>query len=119
MTRSYRIHNVTLRHVVARSIGNADSLWCRLVGLLPYAKVAPDRGLWFENATSIHTIGMRATIDVIFLDADSRVIDMRESVPPNRFLVWNPRAKSLVELGAAENNRTNIRIGDRLALEIL
>jgi uncharacterized membrane protein (UPF0127 family) len=117
VTPTFELRNVTLGHVLAKRVVNANSLWRRFVGLLAYMHVDPDQGMWFDRTTSIHTIGMRTTVDVIFLDAECRVVDVRASVPPNRPLVWNPRAKSIVELGAAVSRRTDIRVGDKLALE--
>jgi uncharacterized protein len=112
-----RLRNVTLDRVVAERVERARSVWKRMVGLLSYGSVAPDLGLWFDRCSSIHTLGMRATIDVIFLDANSRVIDIRAGIRPNQLLVWNFRAKSLIELGSAPLERLDLRIGDQLALE--
>lgn len=112
-----RLRNITLDRVVAERVDRARSLWTRMVGLLSYGTIAPDLGLWFDRCSSIHTLGMRATIDVIFLDANSRVIDIRAGVRPNQLLVWNLRAKSLIELGSAPHERPDLRIGDQLALE--
>jgi len=112
-----RLRNMTLDRVVAERVESARSVWKRMIGLLSYGSVAPDQGLWFDRCSSIHTLGMRAPIDVIFLDADRRIIDVRAGVRPYQLLVWNLRAKSLIELGSAPLERLDLRIGDRLELE--
>jgi uncharacterized protein len=71
--------------------------------------IEPGCGILFPGARSIHTFGMRFPITVAFLDPDHRVIQARGVVPGR--LVWNLRARHVMELGAEER----VRIGDRLS----
>ena len=63
----------------------------------------------FERARSVHTFGMRETIDVAFLDRDHRVIRV-STVPPRR-IVYAVRARHILEMPT----ETELRRGDRLA----
>jgi uncharacterized membrane protein (UPF0127 family) len=69
----------------------------------------PPVPMLFERARSVHTFGMRETIDVAFLDAHHRVIRV-SSVPPRR-IAFALRARHILEIPA----RTDLRCGDRLA----
>lgn len=98
-------------------VTKAETGWQRLVGLLGARHVAPREGMWFDECSALHTIGMRCALDVIFLDRNGRVIDLRERVAPNCFAVVCPRARVTVELGVGTLASTAVRLGDRLVLE--
>lgn len=66
----------------------ARSFWQRLRGLLG-SDFSDDRPLGpvvFPNCSSVHTFGMRRRIDIVFLDADCRVLLRCENVGPCRIL---------------------------------
>ncbi len=110
-----------LRHVrtgaAIGAVAKAEGYWERLVGLLPSAKVAIHDGMWLEPAAAVHTIGMRASIDIIFLDRDGRVLRTHENGPPNRLAIVCPGARVTVELGAGTLARTPVERGDEVRLE--
>ena len=112
-----RLRNCSTNEVVAVNVQFATSLVQRAIGLLHKSAIAPSEGLWFRNACMIHTVGMRASIDVIFVDANDRVVQLRSSVHPNRLVVACFSAASVIELGAGALNGTDLLIGDRLLLE--
>jgi uncharacterized membrane protein (UPF0127 family) len=60
---------------------------------------------------------MRTEIDAIFLDGQNRVLGVRYSVPPHRFMIGHWKARAVVELGPAASKTRHVNIGDRLALE--
>jgi uncharacterized membrane protein (UPF0127 family) len=56
---------------------------------------------------------MRFAIDVLYLDAEQRIIHIRHELGPWRFSAcW--RAHSVIELAAGECRRLNIKPGDSL-----
>jgi len=59
----------------------------RMRGLLGREGLPVGELMLLEPCGSIHTIGMRFAIDVLFLDRNWRVIAIRESVHPGR-LAW-------------------------------
>lgn len=66
----------------------ARSFWQRFRGLLG-SDFSDDRPLGpvvFPNCSSVHTFGMRRRIDIVFLDADCRVLLRCENVGPCRIL---------------------------------
>lgn len=76
-----------------------ETPWERARGLLGTTGPAPGTGLLLERARSMHTIGMRAPIVVVFLDAELRVLSAIR-VPPGRVLLPRRRARHLLELGS-------------------
>jgi uncharacterized membrane protein (UPF0127 family) len=75
------------------------SYLARLKGLMGRRRLHPDAGVWLSSSRSIHTLGMRMSIDVAFIDAGGRVIKVYRNLPPGR-VVWCPAANSVVELGS-------------------
>lgn len=108
--------NVTTGEILARNVLRAE-LWHRLVGFLPRSKIPPDDGLWFDKCATIHTIGMRRRIDVIFLDGSSRVLRIERSVRRFRLAVACPGGRAVVELGEAPLGERDLLVGDQLALQ--
>ena len=79
--------------------------------------MSPDEGLWIDGCSAVHTIGMRATIDLYFLDKEKRVLRIAHGVKPYRLAVACRDAVSVVELGAAPEMGRDVLVGDRLVLE--
>ena len=67
----------------------------------------------FPGTASIHTMFMRFPIDIVFLDAELRVLAVRESVPAWR-AVKQRGAKAALELAAGQAARVEIGVGDVL-----
>ena len=85
-------------------------------GLLGRKELPRGEGMLLRPAASVHTAFMRFSIDVVFLDAELRVVHVAHSVPPWR-VVRGRRAKMVVELAAGECSRRNVEVGDELSLE--
>jgi uncharacterized membrane protein (UPF0127 family) len=71
--------------------------------------------LLIERTRSVHTFGMRSSIDVAFLDEDLTVIDVAH-VPPWRMTVPRLRCKKVLEAESGAFERWRLRQGDRLEL---
>jgi uncharacterized membrane protein (UPF0127 family) len=107
--------NVTSGNVIAERVRPVRSPFGRMVGLLTRGTVAPDEGIWIAGCPAVHTIGMRATIDLIFLDGEDRVVGTAPRARPNRPFYSCRGAKSVVELGAGSRLEL-IATGDVLEL---
>lgn len=111
------LRNATSGAVVAHSVGRATNPLTRGIGLLGRARLSPDEGLWIDGCSAVHTLGMRATLDLYFLDRDQRVVRIVAGVRPNRLAVTCRNAATVVELGAVAEEGRAIALGDRLVLE--
>ncbi|MDR0359445.1 MAG: DUF192 domain-containing protein [bacterium] len=84
----------------------------RALGLLTRSRLPPGTGMWLHPCRSIHTVGMRFPIDVVFVDRRSVVVRVDAWVRPGRMVPFVRRARGVVELpaGTAEG----LTVGDQL-----
>ncbi len=95
----------------------ASTVTSRLFGLLGRRALAADEALWLTPCNSVHTLGMSYPIDVVFIDATSRVVATRSALGPRR-LTGARRARSVLELPARSAERLGIVPGAQLTLEV-
>ena len=95
-------------------IAVASSFVARLVGLLAHKKLETNSGLLLVPCGSIHTVGMRFPIDVVFLDHAGRVLGWADSVPPNRFRFAPKGTRQVLEIAQGNRIRTGINLADYL-----
>jgi uncharacterized membrane protein (UPF0127 family) len=80
----------------------ADSFISRGLGLLVGTPIERDEGLLIAPCSSIHTIGMRYAIDVVFVDREARVRRVCEEVRAGRLRFgWGARAVLELRAGVA------------------
>ena len=95
------IFNTSETTVFTLSVASAESLPQRMRGLLGRPPPPKHCALLIERCGSVHTIGMRYPLDLIFLDKNRRILRVVQNVPPNRLFVsggW--RAKSVLEVAS-------------------
>lgn len=61
----------------------ADPL-ARLLGLSSLREVPPATALLLPRTRSVHTLGMRFALDLVWLDLEGRVVRIDRTVPPGR-----------------------------------
>jgi uncharacterized membrane protein (UPF0127 family) len=110
------LKNALTGMVIATRVDRADSFIQRAFGLLARPRVRPDEGLWIEHCSAIHTVGMRSSIDVIFVDDDRRVVQLERRLAPFRIMLTSRNAHSVIELGAGALELSDVLIGDQLEL---
>jgi uncharacterized membrane protein (UPF0127 family) len=64
----------------------ATSLVSRLFGLAVLDRESAGAGLLIPRCQSVHTLGMRFPLDLVFLDGGDRVVELHRGVPPGRFI---------------------------------
>ena len=79
------LHNGTIW--VAR-VEVAASMFARMRGLIGRTSLPAGHGMLIEACGSVHTVGMRFPIDVVFLDQTWQVCRVVRQVPPGRLVVW-------------------------------
>lgn len=107
------IHQAAGRAPTPLQLERAATPWTRLRGLLGRSGLAPALGLWISPCNSVHCCFMGFAIDVLYLDAEQRILQIRHDLRPWRFSAcW--RARSVIELAAGECRRLHIEPGDSL-----
>jgi len=82
----------------------------RTFGLLGRGSLEPDEGMWFDGSASIHTFGMRMTVDAVFVDARGLVVAVFKCLRPWR-TAFGPGARNVVELASGTCARTGLITG--------
>jgi len=100
--------------VLAVRVEQAVTYWTRLVGLLGRSTMPDGFALLIRSCASVHTWFMRFPIDVVFLDADDRVLRIVPELPPFRMASCPRRARAVLELGSGAASRADLQPGDRL-----
>src|SRR3989338_5620498 len=100
--------------LVARKARVARTWRQRMVGLLARSTLPADEALIFPACASIHTVGMRFPIDVIFVDRDWRVVAVRERLGPGCLMLPVRRAWGVIEAACGTLERAGLKVGDRL-----
>lgn len=97
------------------SVYRADTWLQRLKGLFAYAPLDSDQALWLSPCSAVHTIGMRYTIDVAFLDDYGTVLKLVMMKP------WSVQicssAHSVLEMAGGTAIALNLQVGQCLAVE--
>jgi hypothetical protein len=96
---------------VLASLEVAHTRAARRRGLL--GRDAIHGGLLITPCRSVHTVGMRFTLDVAYLDADLAVLEVARMVP-NRIGLPRWAARSVLEAAAGAFERWGLAPGDVL-----
>ncbi|MBL7222830.1 MAG: M48 family metalloprotease [Candidatus Brocadiae bacterium] len=108
--------NLTKGNTVASRVVVASTADTRRRGLLGRHSLPADEGIHLIPCRSIHTIKMKFAIDVVFLDKQMRVVDLRADVKPGRPILLSRKAYSTLELAAGVIAARKIEVGDLLRI---
>jgi uncharacterized membrane protein (UPF0127 family) len=96
-----RFRALTRTQLLGCEVPVATSLVSRLLGLALLRRERAGPGLLIPRCRSVHTFGMRFTLDLVFLDERQRVVEIQRAVPPRR-LVRCADAMAVLELPSPE-----------------
>ena len=94
----------------------AESVFARMRGLLGRKHLPKSSAMLLRPCNSIHTVGMRFPLDVIFVDASVRVTRTIGNLKPNRFALGGQGAKAAIEAQAGWLDLSAIRPGTQLEI---
>lgn len=95
----------------------ADNFVGRLVGLLSHKSLSDTEGLLLVPCAGIHTLGMRFSIDVVFLDRQNKVLGYADDVVPNRIRSAPKGTEKVLEIAQGNRIRTGINLDDYLIFD--
>lgn len=107
-----RIVNRTRGTLLGTNVTLADTWLSRLRGFLFRPSPRPGDGLLLVPCDAIHTFGMSFDLDVIFLDSQGGVLDVKERVPPGKLPGRVPGARYVLEVPAGTVQATGTTVGD-------
>lgn len=85
----------------------------RLIGLM-FKKEIKDGAIIFENCRSIHTCFMYQSIDIIALNREFVITDIRRGVKPWHFIFFKSPSQHVIEMKSVPSR---VRIGDKIIFE--
>jgi uncharacterized membrane protein (UPF0127 family) len=87
--------------------------WDRMRGLLGRPELQGRQGLLIEPCAAVHTIGMRYSLDLVFLDRQLRVKKTVRKLRPWRWAAC-PGAHFTLELAPGALDAAALNVGDAL-----
>jgi uncharacterized protein len=117
MNSKMRVRNLSRDADLADRASVADNFWRRLRGLLGRDGLEAGEGLVIVPCNSVHMLGMRFPLDVLYLDRAGTVLRALPELRPGQFgpVVWS--AHTAVELPAGTIAATGTVPGDQVTLE--
>jgi uncharacterized protein len=97
----------TVRALIASSFAQ------RALGLLTRSRLHARAGVWFDRCSTVHSMGMRMPIDLVFLDAELRIVKLRPNWGATR-IARCPKAASVLEVASGALAGLQWRVGDQL-----
>jgi uncharacterized membrane protein (UPF0127 family) len=103
---------------LANSVRLSDAHWSRLRGLIGISAsdFSVGQALWIRPCRGVHTLAMRFSLDVIYIDQAGSVGDALENLPPWRIAPVRLRAASVLELPAGVIRSSGTQRGDRIEI---
>ena len=111
------IVNATRNTILANSFETADTPLKRMRGLLGRTSLSAGEALVIRPCNSIHMFFMKFSIDVVFVDANHRVVGEASRLKPYRIspVFWNSACAIELPVGTIES--TGTQVGDLIAWE--
>jgi hypothetical protein len=108
------INNLTKNTVLAEDVIVANTYIKRMIGLLTCKQFKRGQALILRPCNQIHTLFMRFSIDVLFLNQRNKVIAAIHQLKPWRISPFYLSAHLAIELPAGTLNATHTAPGDIL-----
>jgi hypothetical protein len=116
-TAAKMLYNKRDGRKIVSNVRICKSALCQTIGLM-FSRSINDQALMFEFPREIklglHMWFVFYPIDVVFLDSEKRVVELKEDFKP--FTVYRPKNKSkyVIELPAGTISKADIALGDIL-----
>lgn len=94
------LRNLTRGTVLAQRAEVARGVWARGRGLLGRSSLGPGEAFVIGPCSSIHTFGMRFSIDALFLDARGRCLAVARDLRPGRVGPLIRATRTVIELAS-------------------
>jgi uncharacterized membrane protein (UPF0127 family) len=93
----HRLRALQLTRLLGFEVPVATTRLSRLLGLALVSRERAGAGLLIPRCRSVHTFGMRFRLDLLFIDEQERVVEIRRDVGPGR-IVRCAEASAVLEI---------------------
>jgi uncharacterized protein len=114
MKSIYCVFNKRNDTFLGLNVVRAAGKFARLRGLT--GRLAPGQGLWVVPSHGTHALGLLFPVDVIYLDAENRVIHLIEHMTRFRVAPIRLNCASVLEMGAHTIYGSQTELGDPLLI---
>ena len=111
------VRNKTRGTMIARHLMTLNSNCYDALRFLNRCGIPRNCALWIAPCRAIYTVGMKKSVDIVFLNRHGRVITMFRNFPPDCIADSTCRAVSAVELPPDALNESKTGLGDTLELD--
>lgn len=109
------IKNLTEKVIIAKNAKICRNAFSKAIGLM-FSKKPNPLVFIFENEkiVRLHMLFVFFPIDIIFLDKNKQIVELKESLRPFSFYTPKLKAMYVIELPGGTINRTKSKIGDNI-----
>jgi uncharacterized protein len=100
--------------IIASDVKIADSFFKRFVGLLAHKKLDNGEALLIKRCNQIHMIGMKFSIDAVFLSKTGEVVHIENDIKPGKISKYIRSACQVLEMESGVAEKFNIKTGDNI-----
>lgn len=111
------VHRASNPGGLVATVKHAHDFISRLLGLLGTKQLSEHDGLLITPCRTIHTLGMRLPLDIVFLDANGMVLKCVSHLAPCRIATARGATHTL-ELAAGRVAQLRLHPGERLRWDI-
>lgn len=108
------VFNLSRTKLLCSQAKFARHFFNRLVGLLGKKEMQEGEGLIIYPCNMVHSLGMKMSIDVLFLNKAHEVVYGMESMTPNKISPCIKDASYVIELPAGLIAQTGTQLGDSI-----
>lgn len=112
--KTYEIRVAGTGAVLGTHVAHANTFWTRLKGLMGRRSLPQGDGLLIVPCNSIHMMGMKFSIDALFLSREGVVMKVASDCLPGSFGPMVKGARAVLELPAGMAEAAGVKEGDRL-----
>jgi uncharacterized membrane protein (UPF0127 family) len=114
-------NSVSKKNLLVSKIKLCDNIWSQGTGLMFKSEKAISDTAWIfvfdkPRIIAITMMFVSFPIDLIFLDAEKHVVELKENIRPWAFYTPKNKAVSCVELLAGTIRSNNIKLNDKLII---
>jgi len=108
------LKNITRNTIISRRIKYCNTVFSKAIGLMFSKK--KERALIFnfgkEKIISLHMLFVFYPIDVLFLNKDKKVVEIKQNFRPFTFYMPKNKAQYIIELPDGSVKRSKTKMGD-------
>lgn len=117
--REMMVFNLSQTKLLCSQAKYANRFFYRLIGLLGRKMMQEGEGLIIYPCNMVHSLGMRMSIDVLFLNKTHEVVYWMERMPPNKISPHIKDASYVIELPAGLIAQSNTTMGDNILCQAI